>query len=155
MIDKTVLCYIQKGDEYLLLYRNKKENDVNEGKYIGIGGHLENGETKEQALIREIKEETGLTLLHYQYRAKLLFVNDDYQEIMYLYTADKYSGELINCDEGELVWVNKDKMLELPHWEGDQYFLEKMMKNNNYFEMTLIYQKDKLIKVIDKIENGI
>lgn len=155
MIDETVLCYIKKDDQYLLLYRNKEKNDFNKGKYLGVGGHLEKGETKEQALIREVKEETGLTLLNYHYHAKLLFINDDYQEIMHLYSADQFTGELIDCDEGQLVWINKEDVLKVPHWEGDQYFLKKMLSQNEYFEMTLFYKDDKLIKVINEIKNGL
>ena len=155
MIDETVLCYIKKDNQYLLLYRNKEKNDFNKGKYLGVGGHLEKGETKEQALIREVKEETGLTLLNYYYHAKLLFINDDYQEIMHLYSADQFTGELIDCDEGQLVWINEEDVLKVPHWEGDQYFLKKMLSQNEYFEMTLFYKDDKLIKVINEIKNGL
>ena len=154
MIDETVLCYIKDNDKYLLLYRNKEKDDFNKGKYLGVGGHLEKGETKEQALLREVKEETGLTLLRYTYHAKLLFINDDYQEIMHLYSADQFQGELIDCDEGELVWINKEDVLKVPHWEGDQYFLKRMLENDDYFEMTLFYKKDQLVKVINEIKNA-
>ena len=154
-MDETVLCYIKKDDEYLLLYRNKEKDDINQGKYVGVGGHLEKGETKEEALLREVKEETGLELLSYQYHAKLLFINDDYKEIMHLYTSDEFKGELIECNEGELVWIKEDEMLKVPHWEGDHYFLDKMLNQKEYFEMTLIYKDDKLIKVIDDIENAL
>lgn len=154
MIDETVLCYIRDNDKYLLLYRNKEKDDFNKGKYLGVGGHLEKGETKEQALLREVKEETGLILLRYIYHAKLLFINDDYKEIMHLYSADQFQGELIECDEGELVWIKKEDVLKVPHWEGDQYFLKRMLENDNYFEMTLFYKKDQLVKVINEIKNA-
>ncbi len=150
-MEETVLCYIENEHRYLMLFRNKKKKDINRQKYIGIGGHLEPGESKEEALIREAKEETGLTLLSYRYRAKLLFINDDFQEIMYLFTADKFTGELIPCDEGELKWIDIDNVLKIPHWEGDEYFLKKLLDNSPYFEMSLIYSKDKLIKVKENI----
>ena len=155
MIDETVLCYIKSDGKYLLLYRNKEKDDFNKGKYLGVGGHLEKGENKEHALIREVKEETGLTLLSYTYHAKLLFMNDDYQEIMHLYSSDEFVGELIECDEGQLVWIKEEDVLKVPHWEGDQYFLSKMLKQKEYFEMTLIYKDDKLIKVIEGMKNGL
>ena len=150
-MEETVLCYIENKHRYLMLFRNKKKNDINEGKYIGIGGHLEKGETKEKALLREVKEETGLTLLDYQYRGKILFKNDDFEEIMYLYTSNKFSGELISCNEGELHWIDIDEVLNLPHWEGDKYFLEKLINNIPYFEMSLIYSQDQLIEVKESI----
>lgn len=154
MIDETVLCYIKHNHHYLLLYRNKEKDDFNKGKYLGVGGHLEKGETKEKALIREVKEETGLTLHSYTYHAKLLFINDEYQEIMHLYTSDDFTGELIDCDEGQLVWIKEEDVLKVPHWEGDQYFLTKMLHQKEYFEMTLYYKNDQLVKVIDEIKNG-
>ena len=154
MIDETVLCYIKHNNQYLLLYRNKEKVDINNNKYIGVGGHLEKGETKEQALLREVQEETGLTLLRYTYHAKILFINDDYEEIMHLYSADRFEGTLIDCDEGQLVWINKEDVLKVPHWEGDKYFLTKMLENDNYFEMTLRYKKDQLVDVIEGIKNA-
>lgn len=147
-MDKTVLCYIKKDDSYLLLYRNKKENDMNEGKYLGIGGHIEEGETKEEALIREVKEETGLDVLSYRFRGTLLFINDDYEEIMYLYTCDDFKGELIECDEGDLSFVKFDKMMTLPMWEGDKAFLPYLINDSlDYFELTLRYKHKELISV--------
>ena len=146
-MDKTVLCYLNKGDAYLMLYRNKKENDINKGKYIGIGGHIEKGETKEQALIREVKEETGLLINQYEYRGELIFINDDYEEIMYLYTSSDFSGKLIDCDEGEIIWVVKKYLPSLNIWEGDRYFLEPLFNSDRFIKMTLRYSGDKLIEV--------
>ena len=145
---ETVLCYLEKDGKYLMLFRNKKENDINEGKYIGIGGHIEPNETKEQAVIREVKEETGLDVLEYEYFGKVFFKDDDFEENMFLFTISKFSGELIECNEGELHWIEKDKILDVPHWEGDKYFLEKIKNNERGFEMSLIYSKGKLIRVI-------
>ena len=148
-MDKTVLCYLHREDKYLLLYRNKKKADINEGKWIGIGGHLELGETKEQALIREFKEETGLTINSYEYRGDLIFINDDYEEIMYLFTSDDFSGDIIECDEGELHWIDKDKILNLNLWEGDKAFLPKLLNSKEFINMTLRYSKDQLIEVVE------
>lgn len=144
-MDKTVLCYLYKDHSYLMMYRNKKSHDINHHKYVGIGGHLEPGETKEAALIREIKEETGLTLNSFKYRGELIFINGDYQEVMYLYLSDDFSGELIDCDEGELLWVKEDDLLSLNMWEGDKYFLEPLIHTDEFIKMTLIYDGDKLV----------
>ena len=143
-MDKTVLCYIEQDNKYLLIYRNKKKNDLNEGKYLGIGGHIEPGESKEEAVVREVKEETGLTLLSFKYRGLVHFKDDDYQENMYLFTSHEFEGTLKECDEGELHWIDKDKVLDLPCWEGDKYFLSELIKDNPPFEMSLIYKNKKL-----------
>ncbi len=145
-MDKTVLCYIEKDNCYLMLYRNKKANDLNEGKYIGIGGHIEKNETIEQALLREVKEETNLTLLSYELRGILTFINDDYSEIMYLFTSDKFEGELKECNEGTLSWKPIDKITLLPIWEGDKEFLSLLENKEKYFELTLTYSCNKLVK---------
>ena len=131
-----------------MLFRNKKENDVNSGKYIGVGGHIELGETKEQALIREVKEETNLDVINYEYFGKVFFKDDDFEENMYLFTVTEFKGELKECDEGELHWINKENILDVPHWEGDKYFLEKIKNNEKGFEMSLIYSKGQLVKII-------
>ena len=150
-MDETVLAYIKVDKKFLMLFRNKKENDMNEGKYMGVGGHIEKGETKEQALVREIKEETGLDVKTYQYRAKLKFINSDYQEIMYLFLIDQVEGELIECNEGDLSWIDEDKLLDLKMWEGDKYFLDKLLNTEKYFEMTLYYKDDQFVKVEEGI----
>ncbi len=149
-MDKTVLCYLHRGDKYLFLYRNKKKNDINGGKWIGIGGHIEPNETKELALKREVEEETGLLIHSFKYRGDLIFINDDYEEIMYLYTSDDFSGELIECDEGELHWIEKNKILELNLWEGDRTFLPKLLNTDEFIKMTLRYSKDQLIEVVEE-----
>ena len=147
-MEETVLIYLERDNKYLMLLRNKKKNDLNQGKYIGIGGHVELGETKEEALIREVKEETCLDVLSYKYRAKLLFINDTYSEIIHLYTSSDFVGELTNkCNEGDLFWIEKEDVLNLPLWEGDRSFLEVMEHTNNYFEMVLTYHNDKLVSI--------
>lgn len=148
IMEETVLIYLEKDNKYLMMFRNKKENDMNRGKYIGVGGHIEEDETKGQALVREVAEETSLILKSYRYRAKLTFLNDDYKEIMHLYTSKDFTGEVNeNCREGDLVWVDKDQVLKLPLWEGDRAFLEVMENTDDYFEMTLAYKQDKLVSV--------
>ena len=146
-MDKTVLAYIKKDGQFLMLYRNKKEHDINKGKWIGIGGHIEEGETKEQALVREIKEETGLNVLHYIYRGELLFVNNDFEEVMYLYLVDDISGNVIDCDEGELAWVKQDDLMSLNMWEGDYKFLPLLINTDEFIRLELRYCDDQLVEV--------
>ena len=148
-MDKTVMIYLEKENQYLMLYRNKKEKDINKNKYIGVGGHVEKGETPDQALIREVKEETGLDLLSFIKRGLVYFVLNGYEEEMYIYTSLDFKGELIECNEGDLLWVDKDKVMSLPIWEGDKYFLKYLLEEDKYFVMRLIYEDDKLIKVIE------
>ena len=148
-MEETVLAYLEKDNKYLMMFRNKKERDPNFGKYIGVGGRIEEDETKGQALVREVREETSLILKSYNYRAKLLFVYDDYKEIIHLFTSKDFTGEVNeNCDEGDLSWVDKDKINQLTLWEGDKAFLELMENTNDYFEMTLTYKDDKLVSTV-------
>ena len=152
----TTLCYIKKDDKYLLLHRTKKKDDPNEGKWIGVGGHIEEGESPEECLLREVKEETNLTLTSYQYRALITFVSDVYEtENMHLFTADAFEGKLdYSCDEGELEWVSKDKLLNLPMWEGDREFLPLIMdETTKFFTMELIYKGDKLVESNNSLDN--
>ena len=147
-MDKTVLCYLEKDNQYLMLLRNKKKNDINALKWIGVGGHIEEGETKEEALIREVKEETGLVINSFIYRGELLFVNNDFSEIMYLFTSDDFAGNLIECDEGELKFIDKDKIMDLNLWEGDKTFLPLLINTNEFIKMKLIYENDVLKEVV-------
>ena len=142
---ETVLLYLEQDGKYLMLYRNKKKKDINKGKWIGIGGHIEEGETKEEALVRECKEETSLNLLSYSLRGKLIFVIDGYEETCYLYTSSSFEGKIQECDEGELAFVNKEEIFHLPLWEGDVVFLKMLFNDEPYFELRLNYEKDKLI----------
>ena len=142
---ETVLAYIEKDDSYLMLYRNKKENDINKGKWIGVGGHLESGETPDMALLREIKEETGYKVESFQKKGLIYFRYNGYTEIMHLYLVNKVSGELIECDEGTLQYVPKKDIYNLNMWEGDKIFLKYLLSDEPYFELELNYNGDKLI----------
>lgn len=147
----TTLCYIEKADQYLMLHRTKKENDLNEGKWIGVGGKFEKDETPEECLLREVKEETGLTLTEYKLRSVITFLSDKWEtEYMYLFTASDFTGELTACDEGELKWVDKDKLLTLNIWEGDKIFLQKLLEDDEFFTLKVVYEGDKLVESVMK-----
>ena len=141
----TTLCYIEKEEQYLMLHRVKKEVDVNKDKWIGVGGHFEKDESPEECLLREVKEETGLTLEAWKLRGLITFVCEGWNtEYMCLYTADKFSGELKECDEGELVWVAKNRLNELNLWEGDKIFFKLLQERDDFFTMKLVYEGDTL-----------
>ncbi len=142
----TTLCYITRGDEVLMLHRVKKQNDINKDKWIGIGGKFEENESPDQCLLREVKEETGLTLTSYRLRGIVTFLNDCCEgEYMYLFTADGFAGDLKTCDEGDLQWVKKDFLYSLPMWEGDKIFLDLLWQDAPFFLLTLNYSGDKLL----------
>ena len=144
----TTLCYIEKEGKYLMLHRVKKHHDINAGKWIGVGGHVENGETPEECLLREVKEETGLVLTAYRLRGLVTFLSDVCEpELMCVFTADAFDGEMIECDEGELAWVEKLDVLALPTWEGDRVFLERLLSGDErFFSIKLRYEGDKLVE---------
>ena len=144
----TTLCYIEKEGKYLMLHRVKKHHDINAGKWIGVGGHVENGETPEECLLREVKEETGLTLTAYRLRGLVTFLSDVCEpELMCVFTADAFDGELIECDEGELAWVEKSDVLGLPTWEGDRVFLERLLSGDErFFSIKLRYEGNRLVE---------
>ena len=142
----TTLCYIEKDDAYLMLHRIKKLNDENHDKWIGVGGKFEAGESPEDCLLREVKEETGLTLTDYRYRGLVTFVSDEWgTEYMHLFTATGFEGEIKSCDEGELVWVPKAEIENLNIWEGDKIFFRLLVKSDKFFSLKLTYKGDTLV----------
>jgi len=164
----TTLCYIEKDGKYLMLNRNKKKNDLNEGKWIGIGGKFQDGETPDECLIREVREETGIVLSHFHFHGIIHFISDVETEDMYLYTAvlpgatkahecaegtlestastSESINEVPECAEGTLEWIAKEEVLNLPIWEGDRLFLEKLIRGDDRIEMTLEYIGSKLVR---------
>lgn len=145
----STLCYIVKDGKVLMLHRVKKKNDINHDKWIGIGGKFEPEEAPEECILREAKEETGLTLTSWQCRGVVTFLQEGGEgEYMYLFTADDFTGELTECDEGDLQWVSLDFLDALPKWEGDQIFLDLLWQNAPFFLLTLRYQGDRLVEAV-------
>ncbi len=148
MIQST-LCYILRGDDVLMLHRVKKKNDINKDKWIGIGGKFEPEESPDECLLREAAEETGLTLTQWKCRGILTFLNDCCEgEYIYLFTADGFTGQLKECDEGDLQWVSRDFLDQLPQWEGDRIFLKLLWQDAPFFLLTLRYHGDALTEAI-------
>lgn len=148
MINST-LCYCLSGDQVLMLHRVKKKNDINHHKWIGIGGKFEKDESPEECLLREAKEETGLSLTSWRCRGVVTFLNTICEgEYMYLFTADGFTGQLEDCPEGDLQWVSRDFLGELPKWEGDQIFLDLLWQDAPFFLLTLRYDGDKLTEAV-------
>ena len=142
----TSLCYIERDGCYLMLHRTKKVNDENHDKWIGVGGKFEEGESPEECMLREVQEETGLTLSAWRYRGIVTFVSDEWGgEYMHLFTADGFTGELKSCDEGELEWVEKQRLLSLPIWEGDKIFLRLLDSAQPFFSLKLCYEGERLV----------
>ena len=136
----TTLCYLEKDGRYLMLHRTKKEKDCNKDKWIGIGGHFEEGESPYDCAIREIFEETGLLVAALRYRGVVTFVSDEWEcEQMHLFTSSDFLGEMHTCDEGELAWVEKTALRSLPLWEGDHLFLDLLAKEHPFFSLKLTY----------------
>ena len=145
----TTLCYIRRGGDTLLLHRVKKENDENRDKWIGIGGKFEEGESPEDCLLREVREETGLTLDAWHYRGIVTFVSDEWgTEYMHLFTADAFHGEVRDCDEGVLEWLPWERLPQLPIWEGDRIFLRLIDEDAPFFSLKLRYTGDRLVEAV-------
>lgn len=145
----TTLCYIQKNEKYLMLHRIKKQNDINKDKWIGIGGKFEEGESPEECALREVKEETGLTLKSYEYRGIVTFVSDNnFTEFMHIFWSDDFEGEIIDCDEGKLEWIEKSKLNDFEHWKGDEIFLDLINKKVPFFSLKLVYESGILEKAV-------
>ena len=145
----TTLCYIRRGDEVLLMHRVKKAQDLNRDKWIGIGGKFEQGESPEDCLLREVREETGLELDEWRYRGLVTFVLDGWTEYMHLFTAERFHGALrADCDEGVLEWLPWAKLPTLPIWEGDRIFLRLLDEDAPFFSLKLCYEGDTLTRAV-------
>lgn len=143
---QTTLCYIERPGQYLMLHRVAKEQDENRDKWIGVGGKFEEGESPEECLLREVREETGLTLTRWRYRGLVTFISDQWpSEQMHLFTADQYTGQTTACDEGELAWVEKSCIPSLPLWQGDKLFFRLLEQEIPFFSLKLVYQGEALI----------
>ncbi len=146
----TTLCYLERGRDYLMLHRVKKNVDENKDKWIGIGGKFEEGESPEDCLLREVLEETGLRLTRWRYRGIVTFVSDEWgTEYMHLFTADRWEGSLrADCEEGVLEWIDRDALTRLPIWEGDRIFLRLLEEDAPFFSLKLRYEGDRLAEAV-------
>ena len=141
----TTLCYIEKNGCYLMLNRNKKKDDANSGKWLGVGGHLEKNETPNECILREVREETGIELNNVDFRGNVFFFSDFWEdECIFVYTAKTECEPSNDCNEGTLAWIEKEKLLSLPMWEGDKHFLKIILGGKGRFCMRLGYNKEKL-----------
>ena len=150
MTKLSTLCYIEKDGKYLMLHRISKKNDINMDKWIGVGGHFEADECPEECLLREVKEETGYTLTSYRYRGLVTFVSGNgVTEYMSLFTAEDFEGEMIDCNEGKLEWIEIDRIPDLNLWEGDRIFLRLLRERKEFFSLKLVYDGgDRLVKAL-------
>lgn len=152
----TTLCYIEKEDSYLMLHRVKKEKDANKDKWIGVGGHFEAGESPEECVKREVLEETGMTLQTYRLRGIITFCSDEWgTEYMYLFTGTTQEGRYRECEEGELAWVKKREVYDLPIWEGDKIFLRLLEEQQGFFTLKLRYQGEELVEAVQDGEKDL
>jgi len=141
----TTLVHLERDGCYLMLHRVRKERDENRDKWVGIGGKFEPGESPEDCALREVLEETGLTMHSWRYRGIVTFVSDEWgTEYMHLFWSDDFTGTLRDCDEGELEWVDKQRILRLPIWEGDRIFLRLLDTDEPFFSLKLCYSGDRL-----------
>lgn len=145
----TTLCYIERDGCWLMLHRIKKKNDENHDKWVGIGGKFEDGESPEDCLLRECREETGLLLTSYQYRGIVTFVSDEWgTEYMHLFTADAFEGELSECEEGVPEWIPLEQVNRLPVWEGDRVFFRLLREQVPFFSLKLVYHGERLTETV-------
>ncbi len=145
----TTLCHIEKDGKYLMLHRIKKENDLNRDKWIGIGGKFEDKESPEECNAREAFEETGLVLGDCRYCGIVTFVSDIWEtEYMHIFHTTDFSGEIKECDEGTLEWVEIEKLYDMPIWEGDKIFFRLIEEKVPFFSLKLVYEGDNLVKAV-------
>ena len=146
----TTLCYIEQDGCYLLMHRIKKAHDASHNKWIGVGGKCEADEAPDECIVRETKEETGLTLTDYRLRGVVTFLSDEWEsEYMFIFTATGFTGRLAeNCAEGELAWVAKERIMELPLWQGDKIFLRLLLEDAPFFFLKLRYEGEALVEAV-------
>lgn len=145
----TTLCYLERDGKWLMLHRVTKKNDINEGKYVGVGGKFLEGESPEDCVVREVFEETGYTLTHYRYAGLVTFVSDRFEaEHMHLFTADGFTGAYHDTEEGISAWIPKEEVMQLPLWEGDRIFLPLLQQNIPFFSLKLCYEGDALVAAV-------
>ena len=143
----TTLCYIEKNGRLLILHRTKKRDDGNGGKWIGVGGKFEYGESPLECAVREVREETGLAMSNPRFRGLVTFVSDEWGvEYMHLFTCTRFEGELAECDEGELVWLDMEELLSKNLWEGDRIFLRALAERQDFFSLKLRYDGERLVE---------
>ena len=153
----STLCYLERDNSYLMLHRIKKKKDINKNKWIGVGGHFEPGESPDDCLLREVREETGYTLTNYRFRGIVTFLygqgtEQAVTEYMHLFTAEGFIGEEISCDEGELRWIPKAEVPNLELWEGDRIFLRLLDESEEFFSLKLVYDTED--NLIQAVKNG-
>jgi len=143
----TTMCYLQRDHQTLLLHRTKKQKDINSGKWIGVGGKFEEGESAEECMRREIYEETGLNAHRLKLHGVVFFPKLYYgqDEVMFVYTCHDFSGEMHECDEGNLQWIDNDHISSLPMWEGDYHFFE-WLKDDKMHSAKIVYENDHVIE---------
>ena len=147
--NQTTLCYIERDGQYLMMHRVKKEHDINKDKWVGIGGHFEQDESPEECLLRETREETGLTLTDYRLRGVITFISDKWQtEYMFLDTATGYEGKIGDCNEGTLEWIDRTDVYDLPIWAGDRIFFRLLEWRQDFFSLKLRYVGEQLTEVM-------
>ena len=145
----TTLVYLERDGQYLMLHRTKREGDVNRDKWIGVGGKLESGESPEDCMLREVREETGLSVERFRFRGIVTFLSDrDPAEYMFLYTVSDWSGVMCECDEGELAWIDREELFRLTLWEGDRIFLRLLRQEHPFFSLKLRYEGEHLAEAV-------
>lgn len=148
----TTMCYLRRNNQTLLLHRIKKENDINEGKWIGVGGKVEKEESIHECMKREIFEETGLTAHSLHLHGFVMFPGLYYgeDEGMFVFSCDDFSGDMKECDEGILEWVDNDKISSLSMWEGDYHFFD-WLNDSLFHSAKIVYKNDKLVEYKEDI----